>query len=168
MNKEFKVILVIAAGILVLGGVAAFIQPQNDTHGDIVGEQNGPVLLTADHTSFDFGDISMKNGKVDHIYKIKNTTAEPLEISKLYTSCMCTQVALLLEDLEFGPFGMPGHSGIPEINKTLAPGQEAQVKAIYDPNAHGPAGIGLADRQIIVETKQGSPLLLAFTANVTP
>ena len=72
MNKEFKVILVIAAGILVLGGVAAFIQPQNDTHGDIVGEQNGPVLLTADHTSFDFGDISMKNGKVDHIYKIKN------------------------------------------------------------------------------------------------
>src|SRR3989344_7273376 len=59
---------------------------------------------------FDFGTISMSKGDVEHIFKIKNTGASPVNLEKLYTSCMCTIAYLKIGEYDRGPFGMPGHS----------------------------------------------------------
>lgn len=126
--------------------------------------------LSAGNSDYDFGPISMAKGKVSHTYKIVNPSVQPATISKIYTSCMCTVASFTTQDgQKFGPFGMPGHGGPSgKINATLNPGQEAELEAVYDPAAHGPAGVGAIDRAIYVETATGQKLELKFTAVVTP
>ena len=127
-----------------------------------------PSKLTAPETFFDFGTISMAKGKVTKPFMIKNTTSEPITVSKLYTSCMCTKASLTQGNLKVGPFGMPSHGGIVPISVEIAPGAEAVVEAVFDPAAHGPSGVGLIARQVFVETVDGGKLTLDFKANVTP
>ncbi len=132
-----------------------------------------PVLSTsqllAGETVFDFGSISMAKGKVSKIYKIKNPTEQNLTVSKLYTSCMCTQASLLQNSGRAGPFGMPGHGkSIPRIDRIINPGEEAEIEVIFDPAAHGPSGLGLTSREVYVETIDGGKLTLVFKAQVTP
>lgn len=67
-----------------------------------------------------------------------------------------------------GPFGMPGHGSIPEINRLVAPGHGVTVEAEFDPNAHGPAGIGRINRVISVLVGSRAMVELKFTAYVTP
>ena len=53
---------------------------------------------------FDFGKISMKNGNVEHLYRVTNPTDKDIFIKKLTTSCMCTKAYLIDEKGERGPF----------------------------------------------------------------
>ena len=80
---------------------------------------------------------------------------------------MCTTATLITSDGKAGPFGMAGHALIPEINKTIAPGEEAYIEVTFDPAAHGPSGTGKIRRVVYVE-QGGSdkPLELVFEANV--
>ena len=64
--------------------------------------------LTAEETAFDFGSIPMYEGKVKHNFTLKNTSRATVKISKIYTSCMCTEVMLITDKSRKGPFGMPG------------------------------------------------------------
>jgi hypothetical protein len=63
---------------------------------------------------------------------------------------------------------MPGHTPIPALNESMQPNEEAMVEVVFDPAAHGPAGIGPIDRVVTIENSDGQPLELAFAANVTP
>lgn len=81
---------------------------------------------------------------------------------------MCTEAALVQGGERFGPYGMSGHGFIPRIDRIVAPGEEVTVEAIFDPNAHGPAGLGRADRVIYVQTGARGGLQLRFVANVVP
>lgn len=81
---------------------------------------------------------------------------------------MCTEATLVEGGERFGPFGMIGHGSIPEINRVIEPGREVTVEAVFDPNAHGPAGIGRADRVVSVLVGSGTIVKLKFTAYVTP
>lgn len=126
------------------------------------------IELSADETVYDFGTISMAAGKAVHTFKIQNLSALPISIEKIYTSCMCTTATLDAEGEKFGPYGMPGHGFIPKINKTLSPGAEALVEVVFDPAAHGPAGVGRIQRSIVIENNGSEPLELGFTAVVTP
>ncbi len=110
----------------------------------------------------------MAAGEVKYPFKIKNSSREPITINKMYTSCMCTTATLMIGGRQWGPMGMPGHSGIPAINEILAPGREATVDVVFDPAAHGPAGVGKIARAIIIENSAGQPLELNFSALVTP
>lgn len=130
-----------------------------------VGEVGALALA---ETSFDFGRISMAAGPVTHDFIVRNRGTSPVTITKLYTSCMCTQAKLVAGNQSAGPFGMPGHSGIPGINVTLAPGETGVVTAIFDPAAHGPAGVGAIDRVVYVENNSGKNVELGFKAFVTP
>lgn len=129
--------------------------------------RNSKTTLTAEQTAYDFGSVSMAKGKVSYVFTLKNPSSGPLEISKLYTSCMCTESLLTLSGQTFGPYGMPGHGLIPSLNQTLAPGQQAALEVIFDPAAHGPAGVGPIARTVTVETPQGN-LTLNIKALVTP
>ncbi|MDP1719096.1 MAG: DUF1573 domain-containing protein, partial [bacterium] len=124
--------------------------------------------LNAEETSFDFGSISMAAGKVTHMFKIKNATAEPVIVGKIYTSCMCTAASLINDGRRLGPFGMPAHGAIPSIDEQIKPGGEAVVEVVFDPAAHGPAGVGTIQRVVTLENNAGAPLELKFAAVVTP
>lgn len=133
-------------------------------------EANTTSALSLTEDTFDFGTISMRNGKVSHRFEIKNNGIEAVTIKKVYTSCMCT-VAFIDDDSgkRYGAFGMPGHGGAPLSSIRIDANTSAKVEAIFDPAAHGPSGIGLAQRSIYLETNSlSSPKLgISFQAMVT-
>ncbi len=117
---------------------------------------------------YDFGSVSMFKGNVEHDFAVKNTTDSELLVTGAETSCMCTRAVLKLPDgREMGPFGMPGHGFNPSLNVNIKPGESLVVRAIFDPAAHGPAGVGLVERQILLSTNKGQ-LMMQFRAQVTP
>lgn len=127
-----------------------------------------PSSLVSDLTEYSFGTISMGAGKVSRAYKVRNDGESPMRITKLYTSCMCTEAKITTPRESKGPFGMPGHGFSPSINSLLNPGEEAVVDVVFDPAAHGPAGVGKIQRVVVLESDKGRPFELSFSANVTP
>lgn len=131
-------------------------------------QRPGPAALASMASSYNFGSVSMAAGNVTHRYTVSNLGGSPVTITKLFTSCMCTTATLITTSGRRGPFGMPGHAPIPTIRERLAPGEMAQVEVVFDPAAHGPAGVGRIDRTITLENDAGGPFELAFTAIVRP
>jgi hypothetical protein len=132
------------------------------------GSAGSTGTLAALATNFNFGSIPMSGGKVTHRYWIRNVGSDPVLLRKMYTSCMCTTAALVKGGRKFAPVGMPGHGYIPTMNEPMSPQEDAMIEVVFDPAAHGPAGIGPVDRVVTIENSAGRPLELAFTANVTP
>lgn len=127
--------------------------------------------LTVENKLFDFGIVSMSKGDVQHSFKIKNPDNSPVKITKIYTSCMCTQATLILEKSNKWPFGMPGSGGLsPYINVTVMPGEEFSIQVVVDPSAHGPKGTGAAKKVIYIETDSvmTPKIELVVDINVTP
>lgn len=155
-----------AASLIILGGIIWLSNAQkNQNAGGNSALAGGE--LAAEETNFDFGKISMAAGNVRHAFKIQNSGAGPVTVNKIYTSCMCTAASLKTADGEWGPFGMPGHGFIPKLNIKLAPGEKTELEAVFDPAAHGPAGVGPIERVIYLNTGQGVTEL-KIKALVTP
>lgn len=154
------------AGGLLIGGLAFLASPSGSKKSGATGT---PTVLKADPTYFDFGTISMKNGVVKRAVTIQNPTSENIAITQLSTSCMCTSATLKTSDAkQYGPFGMQGHGFIPRIDATLLPNDTATVDVTFDPNAHGPAGVGRISRTVYLENSAGRPLEINFSVSVTP
>lgn len=166
MKKYSGIIWSLVIIVLIVGGLILISRSKSGDDSSVVQFSNG--VISAEETAFDFGTISMAKGKVSHSFKIKNTGSESLTISKIYTSCMCTEATFIKGDIRKGPFGMPGHSYIPKINQTLVPGEEAEVLVAFDPAAHGPAGLGKTERIVTLENNGQSKLELSIRANVAP
>jgi len=150
--------LLIFAGIFILGGKTS---SQND--------QNGKVsLLQTPEGIHDFGKISMANGNVEKIFKVANPTDEDIFIKTVTTSCMCTSAYIVKGDLIKGPFKMPGMGYVPPANETIKAGESIDIKVVYDPNAHGPAGVGIIDRFVYLADSGGGKIQLEIKANVMP
>ena len=124
--------------------------------------------LTARAANFDFGTVSMAAGKVDHRYWFRNDSTAPVLVKRIYTSCMCTTATLVKSTRIVGTYGMPGHGVLPDVNASFAPGEAAYVDVVFDPAAHGPAGLGHTERVVSVESDAGQRLQLAFVVNVKP
>lgn len=163
-----KTIIGVIAAILVLGGLIWIARPDSSQNNNIVSVSSSGTLTVQEANNYDFGTISMSAGKVKHQFKVKNTSSEAVVVSKMYTSCMCTTAELIAGGKQFGPYGMPGHSAIPKIQGTINPNEEATVEVVFDPAAHGPAGVGRIQREIILENNAGQPIELQFAAIVTP
>ncbi len=140
--------------------VAASAAPSES--GGVVGR------LSTMQTKFNFRAVSMAQGKVTHRFPIRNTGTEIIYIRKMYTSCMCTTVALVKDGKTSDAYGMPGHTPIPTVNIPIGPRDEAFVEVTFDPAAHGPAGVGPIERVVTVENSAGEPLELGFSALVSP
>lgn len=166
MNQNKSIFLGALASLAILGGIIWLAKPDATTNQE--ASASGDGKLAAEESSFDFGSISMAKGNVSRNFKIKNTGAGTATINKIYTSCMCTVATLEVRREKWGPFGMPGHGLVPNLKIKLAPGEEAGVEAVFDPAAHGPAGVGQIERAVIIESDSGEPLELRFTALVTP
>ncbi|HEY4513999.1 MAG TPA: DUF1573 domain-containing protein [Candidatus Paceibacterota bacterium] len=131
--------------------------------------QSGNSSLAAAETFFDFGTITMKAGNVERSFEMKNPTDADVKIVSIVTSCMCTTAYLETPSGAKGPFGMPGHGGAAtRISETIKPGESRVVKVVFDPNAHGPAGVGLMERVVMISDENGGTLQLQIKAMVTP
>lgn len=166
MTKQIKIIIAVAVTVVGFGVLLFLNQPTE--HEQMQGTSAEHNVLSSDQQSYDFGTISMKDGKVKTTFKVKNPTAEALTLSKLYTTCMCTEAKLVVNGSTEGPFGMPGHGSIPTFEQKLEPNQEADIEVEYDPNAHGPSGVGRIERSVIVEGQGGKLATFNIIANVTP
>lgn len=170
-NKKniLAIIITIVTGVGLLLVWKDNINPRAevDPSGDRANTTNS---LSSLEPFFDFGTVSMATGKVTHSFKVKNNGTTPVTITKIQTSCMCTVASLITATSKKGPFGMPGHTAIPTISEVIAPNQEATIEAVFDPAAHGPAGVGKVRRIVYVEMNgnESKPLELSFEANVTP
>lgn len=163
----FKIAFAGVIGLLLLLGTVLFftvfsVQPVEPTSASAVTENN----------RIDLGDIPMKNGTKKLEFVFKNTSDKPIQLTQLYTSCMCTKAKIVTDEKETIYAGMKGHtSGLGPINPNmvLEPNRTAKVVAEFDPNAHGPQGIGPINRQVIVETNSTTTpqLMFTFTGTVT-
>jgi len=144
--------------VLILGGAVWMVRPDASSESANIAQE----------VDFDFGTISMSAGKVNHVFSVPNDGVEPLAILQMYTSCMCTTATLTVGENVFGPVGMPGHGAVPKFDAVILPGDQGSVEVIFDPTAHGPAGVGKISRVVTLETGDGTPIEFSFAANVTP
>lgn len=161
-------LVIYGAGVALLIGVFALLISSMGTDTNVPSSSTG--LLRAPENNFDFGTVSMKDGDVSHSFEVKNEGAEPVRISKVYTSCMCTSAVIVGADgKKYGRFGMPGHDLPTRTNIEVGAGESITVEAIFDPTAHGPSAVGLAQRSIYLETNstQAPKVEVKFTALVT-
>jgi len=130
--------------------------------------ENEKGNITAEEMVFDFGNVPMYGGKVKHNFTLKNDGQGPVKISKIYTSCMCTEATLISGKSKKGPFGMPGHGGLVTFaNQEIAAGESVTMEVEVDPAAHGPQGTGPAKKVVYIETDDSQKIQLMMDINVT-
>ncbi len=130
---------------------------------------NSKSSLIASEIFYDFGIISMKNGDVSKEFVVTNPTAEDINLKTVFTSCMCTSAFIVGPDANIkGPFKMPGMGYVPRANEIIKAGDSRIIRIVYNPNAHGPAGVGKIDRFVTLTDSFGNDLQLEIKANVIP
>ncbi|MFH0712673.1 MAG: DUF1573 domain-containing protein [Candidatus Jorgensenbacteria bacterium] len=169
MNTKNKSLIIAAVVILGSLGLILLTKPAPEVGGNFRADISSAIV--SEERSFDFGTISMASGDVSHDFKIRNGSGEVVKIERMYTSCMCT-AAYFLKDGggRIGPFGMPGHGGfVPPLKSVIEPGEETVISVVFDPAAHGPAGVGPVEREIYLEDESGNLIVvLGIKATVTP
>lgn len=170
MNKKTVLVVIILVAII---GVLFFVgQPKNksiEAQTETTVQETGGGLIAEGDTFHDFGTISMKDGNVSKLFAVKNESAHDITISELYTSCMCTNAFFISPaGNKKGPFGMPGMGDRTTTRDLVRPGETFNIEVVYDPNAHGPAGVGMIDRFVTVKDKEGDEVEFEIKAQVTP
>ncbi len=151
------ILLVFAAIFFVGRGTSS----RNNQGGDASQLQTAEKL-------YDFGTISMSKGNVEKIFKVTNPTNKDIFVKSITTSCMCTSAYIVKDGSKKGPFKMPGMGYVPPADETIKAGDSIDIKVVYDPNAHGPAGVGRIDRFVYLADDAGGKMQLEIKANVTP
>ncbi len=128
----------------------------------------GESALIPSEKLYDFGTISMSKGNVTRRFTITNPTDKDILVRDLTTSCMCTSAYIVEGNSKIGPFGMPGMGFAPKASMLIKAGETRSIDVVYDPNAHGPAGIGFVDRFVNLTDTNGGTLQLEIKAVVTP
>lgn len=158
--------------VLGIAGVVAIVLFVAANAGTPSASSSSDGRVVADHATYDFGQLSMANGTVTHRFELKNPSGTPVVLTKIVTSCMCTTAEVKDSGgAMLGRFGMPGHGGgSAAANITVAPGAAVALDAVFDPAAHGPSGVGRANRSIMIETNSSATprLELGFQALVAP
>jgi len=165
MNK--KTIIGIIIGSIAVVGLMAWGYG-NLSGGPTRAELNTPSSLTTQEALYDFGSISMSRGKVDHMFRVTNPTDKDVLLKDLSTSCMCTEAYIVNGSSKEGPFGMPGMGGMTATNAMIVARGTRDIDIVFDPAAHGPAGIGNIDRFAYLTDAGGATLRLEIKAIVTP
>lgn len=162
--QENKVIAAIVIGTVVLMGLGVFLATKASKGQEIKENSEAKAVIT--EKTYDWGEIGINNGKVEHEFEIKNDGTSDLVLSGVTTSCMCTTAQLILDDQSSPIFGMHTKSN---YSLKVPAGKSAKLKVIFDPAYHGPNGVGAITRQIKVLTNDpaNSELEFVATAQVT-
>ena len=161
--KTITIFILIVAGLVTV----MILGRSGQNNQDSVVRANSSSHLSVEEKLYDFGDIRMADGNVEKIFTFKNQTTENIKLSKLETSCMCTSAFIENGGQLRGPFGMEGMQNN-NTQEVIKAGASFNVKVVYDPNAHGPAGVGIIDRFIKLTEADGGITQLEIKARVTP
>ena len=147
-------------GILILGALLVGALTLAPDGNDSEQKKQVSSVVTAEPSSYDFGDIDIFGGKVTTAYTLKNTGAEEVTLLSGVTSCMCTE-----GEIDNLRFGMHESSGTTIV---IPAGGEKILKATFDPLAHGPEGVGPIKRDIVLKTNstETPQIKVVFAANV--
>ena len=164
MNK-----IIIIGAIVVLGLIALMVWGRSSQTAGVSQNSGAISSLLSSEKLYDFGTISMKDGNVTKDFTVTNSGDKDVFIPSLVTSCMCTKAFIVEPNgTTKGPFSMPSMGYTPPANETIKAGESRIIRAVYDPNAHGPAGVGFIDRFLILTDASGGKLELEIKAVVTP
>lgn len=171
-KQSTTTLLIIALAVVIGGGLILWSYNAAGKSGSSPEDEtaSNQSQLAVTEPTYDFGEVSMAMGLVNHEFILDNASSAPAKVGSVETSCMCTTAYLRVGEngKEVGPFGMAGHSGLKNnANLTVPSGEKLIVRTVFDPAAHGPAGVGPIERQIILEVGD-SPLVLNFKALVKP
>lgn len=159
MNEK-KLIILFALVTLAIIGAGVFLISKTSSSGTISASYN--VRMKIEEKNFDFGEASMNGGKINKTFMIKNEGTDTLKLTKIKTSCHCTQAVVKIQEAVSPSFGMNSVSSwIGEV----VPGGEAQLEVIFDPAYHGEAGLGPVTRLVAVETNDPQNKRIEFSLN---
>ncbi len=117
--------------------------------------ENAPAdrpIINIEPLVYNFGTISQSKDIINTIFTIKNDGKSDLIIDNMKSSCHCTTASIIYNDIEGPRFGMLGmHDNPTDWQISIKPGETAQLKVYYDPNAHGEFR-GLATRTIDISS----------------
>lgn len=100
MNKVLTLFVALLTTMMVWG--------INDAQG-----QDKKAVITIPVKEYNFGKVKEADGKVSHVFEIKNTGNAPLVITRVMSSCGCT---------------------VPTYDKEpIAPGKSSKITVTYDP-----------------------------------
>lgn len=167
MNKTIIIVTLVFVGIIGLMWWGKSIQKNTNANS---GPTSGTgSVLTVGEKLYDFGTISMKNGNVTKEFTVTNSTDKDIFVPTLVTSCMCTKAFMVAPDgTTKGPFGMPSMGYVWPVNETIKAGENRIIRVVYDPNAHGPAGVGKIYRVVTLTDDSGASIQFEIKALVTP
>ncbi len=142
--KVGKLVLIIVSlvGLLFVG---AYSLTKSDSEATQNLETTGSGKLSLSETSFDWGTIPISGGFAEKTFTLANSGSGSLTLGQVTTSCACTTAQLIKDGRSSPFFGMHTKSN---FTMTLNPGEQADLKVIFDPAYHGPSGIGPIDRII--------------------
>ena len=165
MNKTF---LIGTTGVLLLIGALFYIGQPKEEKSAYQGKAEIVSAFQVRESEFNFGTIRMADGNVNRVFAVRNAGETPMKIEKIFTSCMCTTAFAEQKGKRKGPFGMPGHGVVPKANIEVAPGEEVGIDVVFNPNAHGPAGVGPFTRTIHLVDEKGAEQVFTINGMVTP
>lgn len=173
MKKQSKKYLwglgIVVVAIVGVKAVSLSASPVAPATASLVAPAEG-AELTISEPSWDFGDIPMSGGVVTKSLSLKNDSTSAITITKLETSCMCTNAQIVHADgSKSGLKGMVGHGGgTANLSETIQAGETATLLVNFDPNAHGPSATGPITRNVMMMTNSPAQaeINLTFSGNV--
>ncbi len=154
---ESKLIVGLVGGsaLLVMGAVVVGMKWGSSAKVAV----NNQAKVSVENSSYDWGEIGINDGDAEAVFEIKNEGSEALKLYNVTTSCACTSAQLSLNDKVSPLFGMHSKSG---YVMEVPAGEAATLKVVYDPNFHGPNGVGAISRQVSVATNDPDKAELTF------
>ena len=139
MNKNSIILVIVVLGII---GALFLFGASGGTTNQNVAESTS--ALSAEVDFYDFGEVPIFGGTVSTSFVLKNGGTEDVIVQSGTTSCGCTTA-----EIDGVGFGM--HEDM--VRPVVVPaGGEVELSVIYDPLAHGPSGVGLAQRSVFLKT----------------
>ncbi len=147
-------IAVVATAVVIAGGIYySFYARRGATPAPSQSENvSGVSQLVITPEAQDLGTLDYRKGIVTTYFTVENKGGSDLVITEMETSCGCTEASLIVNGKEGPRFGMRGHGDWPTgWSARLKPGERAQLKVTYDPNAHG-IYVGSFDRIVLIRS----------------
>ncbi len=169
-KKKHIPILAIISILIGIGFILYVFTPLGKSSWGKNTSGGGKISVTTTMPS-NLGTIPIGGGKVSTKFSFQNTGNSTLAILNGQTSCMCTVANIQKKWESLSPtITMPMGQGSTStlLNITLAPGETADLIAIFDPMAHWPNAIGPIKRDVILMTdsKETPEIRFSFLGNV--
>lgn len=133
----------------------------------IIEESKGKRPQAAlEPTSFDFGKVSKKLGKIHKIFKLHNKGNDVLIIRNLKASCPCVTISIKVGNNKSPYFDTSGAPAGWQVQ--IKPGKSAEIEAVIDLQ-HSTVNVGKLIREIYINTNEllNPEITLRVEAEVT-